>query len=412
MRSEPPTGDELTRMLVTVKQNVVEQVAQEPRPQRPVGLGDRVVALAIGIAILLGLGAGAAFAFGVVPSFVIDPITAPAPVQTSAPAPTPTETATPTPAAPTVAPPVIGTQPAARYDLSCDGMVDPSTVAALFPVEVGPVDPIVTASKVSSGIPRITSVLAVGGTVCEWSNGMGYNSVVGSNDQYLGVTVSIVPRPVDGWSDEATRMGMPQDYSGCTTVCTASAAVGDAWIAIEAQPGDPNVVAASAWQAFVDEIVAAVAAAGPAAAEDDSGRLPLTCDDVIPLETAQAVLGYPEAIVSGAGGGWSEWAEAREHTGYDLCFWAPTFDDDAVAWMEVVSEGRWAFDRMLQAGESEATELVGLGPEDEAVLRCDPMFGTACAIDLRIGPDWISIRGEDEATAVGLAEAAVAHLAP
>lgn len=79
--------------------------------------------------------------------------------------------------------------------------------------------------------------------------------------------------------------------------------------------------------------------------------------------------------------------------------------------MEFASEGRWAFDRVLQAGGSEPIEVDGLEAQDEAVMRCDPAR-TACTVDLRIGPDWISVRGYDEATTVALAEAAVAQLAP
>jgi hypothetical protein len=61
MRTEPPTGDELTRMLVQMKRNVLEQAA-EPEPKRS-RLTDRVVGGTLAVALLLGIGtAGAAIA--------------------------------------------------------------------------------------------------------------------------------------------------------------------------------------------------------------------------------------------------------------------------------------------------------------------------------------------------------------
>ncbi|MGR0221713.1 hypothetical protein [Agromyces sp. ZXT2-6] len=62
MRTEPPTGDELTRMLVQMKRNVLEQAAAEPKPKRS-KLTDRIVGGTLAVALLLGLGtAGAAIA--------------------------------------------------------------------------------------------------------------------------------------------------------------------------------------------------------------------------------------------------------------------------------------------------------------------------------------------------------------
>src|SRR4029453_17719063 len=65
MKSEPPTGDELTRLLVSMKRNVLEQVAQEPAPAKRMSLR-RMLGLGAGVVALFGIGAGAAFALGVI----------------------------------------------------------------------------------------------------------------------------------------------------------------------------------------------------------------------------------------------------------------------------------------------------------------------------------------------------------
>jgi hypothetical protein len=102
MRTEPPTGDELTRLLVSMKQNVLERAARDrpaaaQRPQR----NDRAIGIMLGVAILLGLGAGGALALGLVtPPFGVVSEATPTPTPTPTPRPThgyAVETAEPTP---------------------------------------------------------------------------------------------------------------------------------------------------------------------------------------------------------------------------------------------------------------------------------------------------------------------------
>jgi hypothetical protein len=96
MNTEPPVDDELARMLVSMKQNVLEHAAPR-RPRRA-----RRVGVVIAIVALVGLGtASGAVALGMVPN----PVVVAAPTATSAPSRTPstpasapfTPTATPTP---------------------------------------------------------------------------------------------------------------------------------------------------------------------------------------------------------------------------------------------------------------------------------------------------------------------------
>ena len=64
------------------------------------------------------------------------------------------------------------------------------------------------------------------------------NDQYGAGADYVGVTISVVPRAAAGWSEYATLHGMPADERQCEmTWCWASSAVGDAWVTLSAFGG-------------------------------------------------------------------------------------------------------------------------------------------------------------------------------
>lgn len=65
MRTEPPAGDELTRMLVTMKRNVLDEASRDPAPARR-RARNRTIITSTAILLTLGLGAGAAIAAGMI----------------------------------------------------------------------------------------------------------------------------------------------------------------------------------------------------------------------------------------------------------------------------------------------------------------------------------------------------------
>jgi len=148
MNSEPPTGDELARLLVTMKQNVLERTTESPRRKRHRNLG-----LGLGLAALLAIGGGSgALALGMLPSPF--PASAPAtPTSTPTPTPTATRTATPRPT-PTVAP-VLVPQPALPID--CATLASGVRMDLFIPSAVqGRVDLLnpIDASLVEAGVRR------------------------------------------------------------------------------------------------------------------------------------------------------------------------------------------------------------------------------------------------------------------
>ena len=413
MRSEPPTGDELTRLLVSMKRNVLEQVAHEPQPQpaKRSRSTHRIIGLGVGVTLLLGVGAGAAFALGIVPT-ANDQAMAPVATRTATPVPNSTATPTPTPPPPTDYIVEPG-QPASRYSFDCETLVDPALVSDLFTTAVEPVDPIVTASGVGIAIPRVTSILSVGGTVCEWSNGEAMNSQYGSEPEYVGVTISVLPQPAAGWSERAVRYGMPAAWSSCyERGCTGGAGVGASWVALDAEGGEPTALNPAAWQPLLDAVLESVSAAGPAgpppSTEATSPPALSTCEALLPLELVQSITSSPDAHVRLlGGGGWSEWAEAQLYADDIGCSWA--VEDSAVASIDWVRGGRWAYDRMLLAGTASPIELVGLNPRDAAVIRCFEEYGGWCGVDLTVGRDWYNVSAPSRDVAVAVAEALLAH---
>lgn len=413
MKSEPPTGDELTRLLVTMKRNVLEQVAHEPAAEKRPGSTSGIVALGVGVTLLLGLGAGAAFALGILP-----PATEPSTSATAPPAPGPTASSEPA-ASPQPAPPApprehedISEQPESRYGIDCGTLVDESLISDLFTVALEPRDPIATAASMDIGIPKITSVLSVGGTACEWSSGVETPGLYNPATDYASLTVSVLPRATAGWSERARAHGMPAETNRCDDgACWASAEVGDAWVSVMADGGGTYASNGTGWQPLLDAVIERVRAAGPAAparfAEQTTHGGPQQCETIIPLADVHSITSAPEVQARRmGGGGWSEWAEASLYAGEIGCWWG--IEDWSVAGVSWIHGGRWAYERMLLAGTSAPVEPAWLESGDDAVIRCHEESGR-CAVDLAIGPDWFNVSGGDRETAIALAEAMLRH---
>ncbi|WP_139415997.1 hypothetical protein [Agromyces laixinhei] len=94
MRTEPPTGVDLARLLASMKEHVLEETAPDrPARAREARIRNRIIGVVASVALLLGAGAGAAFALGL---WQDDPgTTSSAPGSTSTPRPSPTPTGAP-----------------------------------------------------------------------------------------------------------------------------------------------------------------------------------------------------------------------------------------------------------------------------------------------------------------------------
>lgn len=123
MRSEPPVGDDLQRMLVSMKQNVLERA--EPRKRR-----GRRTGVAIAVVALLAIGAaGGGVALGLIPTAPeAAPVTTPSPTE-------PTRTVTPSSApvvitpAPTPTTPPYSATDWSTWTITADG-IGPATIGS------------------------------------------------------------------------------------------------------------------------------------------------------------------------------------------------------------------------------------------------------------------------------------------
>ena len=94
MDVEPPVGDDLNRMLVSMKQEVLQRAAAEP-PAKPRPWARRHLGLTLGLVALLGIG-GASGALALVLPSPFEAAAPASPTSTPEPSATPRATATPT----------------------------------------------------------------------------------------------------------------------------------------------------------------------------------------------------------------------------------------------------------------------------------------------------------------------------
>ena len=193
-----------------------------------------------------------------------------------------------------------------------------------------------------------------------------------------------------------------------------SAAVGDAWVTLEAHDVEGGGVDPDVIDSLFNSAVAAVGKAGTAATRLTPGRdrpeLPTECGAFLTTEVVRTLTGLAASEpFSGGGGGWSDWAEARQAERNEPCYWSvdDIYTAADVSW---IRDGRWAFERTSAAPTFRPVSVSGLAADDLAGIRCDANFGEYCAVDIARGPDWISVTGPDESTAIALAGALLTQL--
>jgi hypothetical protein len=327
------------------------------------------------------------------------------PATTDATAPPTTTAATPEPAPGSV-------QPASRYDLTCDELVPPSNISDMFTVALAPADPLATAAAAGISVPRMSSILSIGGLACGWSNGAEYNSQFGTNPAYTGVLVTVVPPQASGWSPAATDAGMPMPGTSCdATMCDMTRVASAAWIVLEAY-GGPDAILPAGAEGVANAAVAAVdSASPPGPAPVVASALPDDCEQMASASAVEGITGRTGLAAGPQGGGWSEWSESRWIAGDLGCHWMPTDADESVVAAFWVRGGVWAFDRIESAGALvPAPTAITIAGADRAVVRCDPSRRAgSCGVDLLIGPDWVQVTAEEQDWAVGVAEEIAAN---
>lgn len=242
MNTEPPTGDDLQRMLVAMKQNVLEGAIAAPRKK-----GRRNWALGIGIIAFLGLGAASGgVALGLVPS----PFTAsaPAPAVTSA-APVPQPTAT-TPPAPDPKPTAtLAAGPRSTVPITCGALGSAAGVDRL--------DPSLAYLAPTSTSPTTATVKTAGVLTCGYTVD---SSGTGTSLQLTAFADAAEGRKqIAGWlkggTETAAGVGSEsaQYCGGPYEDCSVTFVAGDFWVvASYSAPDHPTAVPATLTAVLTD----------------------------------------------------------------------------------------------------------------------------------------------------------------
>lgn len=379
MNSEPPTGDELNRMLVSMKQNVLERTTESPRRKR-----NRTLGLGLGLAALLAIGGGSgALALGMLPS----PFQAAAPTTpTSTPTPTPTVTPTPTPRpTPTVAP-VVAPVPALPMD--CAALTARLDLDALTP------DPAPQALELTT--PLQASSAGAGVLRCMWTS---------NGEQYSGITINVSPDAAAGrtWlageiADGAVEASVGDvSVSSCTSDrrdCSASAVIGTWWVDLDfyehgAVPGpDDRALTISALRTLASTISGALPAA-PWSPPVSSWADVADCSGLVTSVPLSEVFSSPS--LSGP----SVETFYEVESGIDetqitalTCTWtSQSPEGDAVEYVPVylAADGGWA---VRARGNAEPISIAGA---DEAYYQCGYDDGEVCYVDVRSDGAWLQV---------------------
>ena len=313
-----------------------------------------------------------------------DPDATASPPSTEAPTVTPTPTATPAPSGPTP-----------RFDLSCADLVPPSSSAFVSAIE--PRDPIATYAAATGSLPRLSSIQAIGGLVCEWSNGVAQASIVGAPSDYAGVLVSILPAATEQWARYATVYGITESRKFyCVdqiAYCGDDQIVGEYWLTAEVHGVADNGAVDSALAAM-GSLLSGLPASRPVRTPP-TGTIPLSsdCTALVALTDVAAAFGLDEVVALRGHGGWSQYAGAEEDLSMPSCSWGAGGEERGPGGIAAVPGGASQGSAYLSVATSPTTatplQLDELASGDSAWQRCSDSI---CYVDLIAGGNWIQFR--------------------
>jgi hypothetical protein len=418
MDVEPPVGDDLNRMLVSMKQEVLQRAAAEP-PAKPRPWARRHLGLTLSLVALLGIGGATGALALVLPSSF--EATAPAsPTSTPEPSATPRATATPTfePTAPEQDP-----VPRPAFDVDCGELGDRIGVGQLVeasaPLTWGPEHFDVTDA----------AYLQAGALTCTWAP-EGYPYA----EYRVVVTVSPAGDRGREWISGLRESGLASlgegDVSAAvcpegTILCNTSTVVGPWWIETTnyARPdtvtGDRESLTPDTVRPVVRALVSELAVTTPPRSwtvPDGAWQIP-GCEAMpSPAELSAAVgdvtYGEPRDLLADAPQTGIRTTQLRE----GACAWqssaapgeAQAFSDISVGWL---SGGGWAPGTATTPGTPVQVEGA-----DRATVQCYEEEGASCWVDVVVGDSWIRLQasvftGYSEETALRLVPAAEAIIA-
>jgi hypothetical protein len=412
MDVEPPTGDDLNRMLVSMKQDVLRRAAAEP-PARRRPWARRHLGLTLGLVALLGIGgAGGALALVLPSPFRAAPAATPSSVPEPTREPVPGATATVSPA------PVEPTQPAvptAALAIDCVTLGQEIGVASLVPTAA-------VTERIAPGFSAVdASLLQEGVLECRWTAG---------GDEYTSdwATVRVSPDAARGteWLSGLTQSGLPSlgvgDVSAVACrdgsyTCNSSIVSGPWWFEVSASSELPGTITPALLRTAAQGVARVVGDAPPAPAWTTPMTMWSSMTDCSTMPSAAEI----DRLVGAPGLRGPEEVGALEATGIHAtqstavsCNWsAPPVNDPAVELavpyitLEVAPGSGWAYGNRTYPGSP-----VDVAGADAATSVCYSHEGSSCWIDALVDDTWIQVVGgpspEHQHLLIPVAEAIIA----
>ena len=329
---------------------------------------------------------------GTLAGCVAEPPTAP----TAAPTAPPTITATPDVPTPTT-----------RFDLDCDSLASTATVAAFISEPIEKQDPLGNYSEQSPELPRLTFIEAMGGLVCDWSNGTSSFSASGiPGPPYVGASVMILPE-ADAQFAKFQAVQRPTTELQCSASgqgCVFDVLVNGYWLSVQMQgvvfndtTSDAPPTLVSEFINAIDSLVSALAVPAPRwSPPTGTVALGTDCESIISASEVQSALALTdEPSVERPGGGWSIWAGATVESGGGRCSWSTSDGGVYYGGISWLPAGAWAAEKQLPGttipSAVSPVAIPSLTSTDRAFVRCES-DDSFCVVDLIISGNWVQVQ--------------------
>jgi hypothetical protein len=245
--------------------------------------------------------------------------------------------------------------------------------------------------------PQSFLVRQLGGLVCEFSNGQPDRRVGGSSEAYVGISVYVLPDAAEQWAEHVERSSMAGAPVDCSLrpagyFCNLDQFGANRWVdafVLGAQTESAGITLANAAFALV---TAAPSTDAPWSPPADTLALPDRCDVILTQAEVQAATGTTRPFVLALIGGlqWDLYGGAQAMDPTITCTISVGDEEAYIGNITMLPGGEWAWNEARTLVNSTPITIAGLGPDDEAWLRCGPA-DEWCIVDLVLGHNWIEL---------------------
>lgn len=397
MRTDPPNGEELDRLLAGMKAKVMQRAAQEQPAERRT-LIDSILASVLAAGLLLGLGsAGAAIALGALP--LTEGGDSPAPGASPSVGPTATPWSFPIETAPP--------RPESRLGVTCEQVIATADLIAFL----GDAGATVSGpASVSPSSADDASLDQLGALRCVWSNGIdpslpdmgGQNAVLTVLPEGLDAAAEYVElyRAADPTYGPVVQG--PRCVAEAGGFCEVLGVIGSTWVEFRVNgvraDGLSDDELRTRFLGVTDPLVQLLSNLEPAGRWEPGAASPTataTCADLAPTADLAAAIGESDldVITWRDGPRVGQYHYAIAQTGASSCHLIPAGNSDAeFAQIGVLPNGAWGVERYRTEWLADGGQVVPFDAamDGTAVLRCGDE-SRACRLDAAVSGDWMSV---------------------